>query len=183
MAADIKKDIKRIWAAAKSPELKLTDEELHLFVHTITGKDSIRALTVREAGKVIGALEHMKKSAKKAEGRKRRAAGTSATENQRRKIYKLSRELGWDKPERVNGMCRRMFGVSAVEWLDYQQCSKLIEALKKMAERKEGKEEVPDGGREDDRPGEETPGAGEETAAGGGDPPAGQAQAEPDAVH
>ena len=36
-------------------------------------------------------------------------------------------------------MCRKMFGVGAVEWLDYQQCSKLIEALKSMAKRqKEG---------------------------------------------
>ena len=30
-----------------------------------------------------------------------------------------------------------MFNVSSVEWLNYQQCSKLIEALKKMAEREE----------------------------------------------
>lgn len=33
-----------------------------------------------------------------------------------------------------------MFGVACVEWLDYQQCSKLIEALKSMAERKEKEE-------------------------------------------
>ena len=38
-------------------------------------------------------------------------------------------------------MCRRMFGVTSVEWLDYTQCSKLIEALKAMADRQEGKEE------------------------------------------
>lgn len=39
-------------------------------------------------------------------------------------------------------MCRKMFGVGAVEWLDYQQCSKLIEALKSMAKRqKEGQDE------------------------------------------
>lgn len=87
MKTDIKKDIKRIWAAAKSPELKLTDEELHLFVHALTGKDSIRALTAAEAKKVTGALAHMKESARK-EGRKRRASGTTATENQRRKIHK-----------------------------------------------------------------------------------------------
>ena len=57
-------------------------------------------------------------------------------------IFKLTQELGWDKPSRVNGMCRKMFGVGAVEWLDYQQCSKLIEALKSMAKRqKEGQDE------------------------------------------
>ena len=36
-----------------------------------------------------------------------------------------------------------MFGVSAVEWLNYQQCSKLIEALKSMLKRQ--KEEQDEG--------------------------------------
>lgn len=36
--------IKRVWGIAKSPELKLTDEELHLLVQAHTGKDSIKAL-------------------------------------------------------------------------------------------------------------------------------------------
>ncbi len=32
-----------------------------------------------------------------------------------------------------------MFQVSSVEWLNYQQCSKLIEALKSMVEREKVK--------------------------------------------
>ena len=32
-------NIKKIWGIAKSPELKLTDEELHLVVQAHTGKD------------------------------------------------------------------------------------------------------------------------------------------------
>lgn len=40
---------------------------------------------------------------------------------------------------RVNGLCKKMFKVSSVEWLNYQQCSKLIEALKSMVEREKGK--------------------------------------------
>ena len=32
--------IKRVWGIAKSPELKLTDEELHLLVQAHTGKDN-----------------------------------------------------------------------------------------------------------------------------------------------
>lgn len=40
--------IKRVWGIAKSPELKLTDEELHLLVQAHTGKDSIKALNKRE---------------------------------------------------------------------------------------------------------------------------------------
>ena len=63
--------------------------------------------------------------------------GNPATENQRKKVYMLTRDLGWDKPARVNGLCSKMFKVSCVEWLNYQQCSKLIEALKSMVERKE----------------------------------------------
>ena len=65
----------------------------------------------------------------------------SDTENQRKKVYKLTQELGWEKPARVNGLCMKMFKVSSVEWLNYQQCSKLIEALKSMAARKEKQDE------------------------------------------
>lgn len=131
--------IKMVWGIAKSPELKLTDEELHLLVQTHTGKESIRNLGKRELQTVIRVLLRMKDSAKKSE-RGKRPGGNPATENQRKKIYKLTQALGWDKPARVNGMCKRMFGVGSVEWLDYQQCSKLIEALKAMVERKEGED-------------------------------------------
>ena len=131
--------IKMVWGIAKSPELKLTDEELHLLVQTHTGKESIRELGKRELQTVIRVLLHMKDSAKKSE--RKRPGGNPATENQRKKIYKLTQALGWDKPARVNGMCKRMFGVGSVEWLDYQQCSKLIEALKAMVERKDGQDE------------------------------------------
>lgn len=135
-------NVKKIWGIAKSPELKLTDEELHLVVQAHTGKDSIKALNKRELQTVIRVLGSMKDSAKKSERGRSRFSGNTATENQRKKIFKLTQELGWDKPSRVNGMCRKMFGVGAVEWLDYQQCSKLIEALKSMAKRqKEGQDE------------------------------------------
>lgn len=145
-------DIRRVWGLAKSPELKLTDEELHLVVQAHTGKDSIRTLNKRELQTVIRVLGSMKDSVKKSGCGKRRGGNTS-TENQRKKIYRLTQELGWDRPARVNGMCRKMFGVSAVEWLDYRQCSGLIEALKAMAERQEGKE-VQDAGLQADGDGQ-----------------------------
>ena len=137
--------IKRVWGIAKSPELKLTDEELHLLVQAHTGKDSIKALNKRELQTVIRVLGNMKDSAKKSERGRNRYSGSEVTENQRKKIYKLTQELGWDKPARVNGMCQKMFGVSAVEWLNYQQCSKLIEALKSMLKRQKEKEEQDEG--------------------------------------
>lgn len=34
--------IKRVWGIAKSPELKLTDEELHLLVQAHTGRVSVK---------------------------------------------------------------------------------------------------------------------------------------------
>lgn len=129
-------EIKKLWGIAKSPELKLTDEELHIVVSAHTGKDSIKMLNKRELHAVIAVLTSMKASAYKAEKGKDRA-GNSSTENQRKKIYKLTKELGWDREERVNGLCRKMFDVDRVEWLDYRQCSKLIEALKSMAARLE----------------------------------------------
>ena len=100
--ADTTAGIRKLWGIAKSPELRLSDEDLHLVVQEHTGKDSI---------------------------------------NQRKKVYKLTQELGWEKPARVNGLCMKMFKVSSVEWLNYQQCSKLIEALKSMAARKEKQDE------------------------------------------
>lgn len=135
-----KSTIRMLWGLAKCQELSLTDEELHLIVSAHTGKDSIRQLNQRELGTVIGVLGNMKSSASKNGRSDRQTRGNTGTVNQRKKIYKLTETLGWDKPARVNGLCKKMFGVACVEWLDYQQCSKLIEALKSMAERKEKEE-------------------------------------------
>ena len=135
-----KPTIRMLWGLAKWQELSLTDEELHLIVSAHTGKDSIKQLNQRELGTVIGVLGNMKSSASKNGRSDRQTRGNTGTVNQRKKIYRLTERLGWDKPARVNGLCKRMFGVACVEWLDYQQCSKLIEALKSMAERKEKEE-------------------------------------------
>ena len=138
--------LKTVWGLAKSPELKLTDEELHMLVETHTGKTSMKELNLRETQTMIRVLGRMKESVRRDAGEripagKRTGRGNPGTENQRAKIFKLAGELGWDKPARLNGFCRRMFGVDNVCWLDYQQCSKLIEALKAMVQRKEGQDE------------------------------------------
>lgn len=132
-----KPTIRMLWGMAKSPELSLTDEELHLLVSAHTGKDSIRELNQRELSTMVGVLANMKSSASKNGRSDRRTNGNTGTINQRKKIYKLTEALGWDKKARVNGLCKKMFGVACVEWLNYQQCSKLIEALKSMVDRKE----------------------------------------------
>lgn len=136
-----KPTIRMVWGLAKCPELSLTDEELHLIVSAHTGKDSIKLLNQRELRTVIGVLGSMKNSAAKNSRGEKKERGNTGTANQRKKIYKLAETLGWDKPARINGLCRKMFGVACVEWLSYQQCSKLIEALKAMAGR-EGKQDA-----------------------------------------
>lgn len=132
-----KVSIRILWGLAKSPELSLTDEELHLLVLAHTGKESIRELNQRELQTMVRLLGNMKSSAAKSS---RGARGSTGTANQRKKIYKLAETLGWEKAARVNGLCKKMFGVSSVDWLDYTQCSKLIEALKAMVERKEAED-------------------------------------------
>ncbi len=132
-----KPTIRMLWGLAKCQELSLTDEELHLIVSAHTGKDSIKQLNQRELRTVIEVLGDMKSSVIRNGRSDRKTRGNTGTSNQRKKIYKLAEKLGWEKQARVNGLCKKMFGVACVEWLDYQQCSKLIEALKKMADRKE----------------------------------------------
>ncbi len=141
--------IRMLWGLAKSQELSMTDEELHLLVSAHTGKDSIKELNKRELGKMVGILSNMKDSALRKERGNRRAYGNCGTVNQRKKIYKLAEALGWEQKARVDGLCRKMFGVSVVEWLDYRQCSKLIEALKSMVERgqKKNTDEQADSGK------------------------------------
>ena len=128
--------IRMLWGIAKSPELGMTDEELHLLVLSHTGKDSIKQLNKRELGMMVSILAGMKDSTKGAKNRKRQT-GNPATVNQRKKVYKLAESLGWTKKARINVFCRKMFGVESVDWLYYMQCSDLIEALKSMVERKE----------------------------------------------
>lgn len=133
--------IRTLWGLAKSPELSLTDEELHLVVSAHTGRDSIRKLNKSELRMMIGVLADMKSSASGTKRSGKRNRGNTGTANQRKKIYRLTERLGWSSQARVNGLCRKMFGVACVEWLDYQQCSGLIEALKSMVERKEEPDE------------------------------------------
>ena len=50
--------IKTLWGLAKSKELGLTEEELHLLVARETGKDSIRELNRSELSHVCHSLKN-----------------------------------------------------------------------------------------------------------------------------
>lgn len=137
MAGNANPSIRTIWGLAKCDELRMTDEELHLVVMAQTGKESIRKLTKKEIARVVYVLSQMKESSRRGrEARMPLCDGT--TQNQRRKVYKLMQALEWNE-KRINGMCRRMFKIDRLEWLNYKQISDLIEALKAMLDRKEEK--------------------------------------------
>ncbi len=130
--------IRTLWAIAKSPELCLSGEDLHAVVFRETGKGSMRELTQGEIGTVARILQGMKDSASRG-SRKGRTdeGGTPRTAAQRRKIYALCKELGWDDdPRRIQGFVKRVAHVDRLEWLDDAGCGKVIEGLKAMLERK-----------------------------------------------
>lgn len=133
-------DKRRLWAIAKSPELKLTEEEVHAIVLRETGKTSIRELSDRELAQVAQVLQQMKDSAG---GRKRSFSGRPETLALRGKIHALEKELGWDSdPKRLLGFVKRVTRVDRLEWLSPKQCGQVIEGLKAMIRRKEGQADV-----------------------------------------
>lgn len=134
-----------IYAIAKSPQLGMTDEELHLLVGGMTGKDSLKELTQRELMDLTTKLQEMRDSASgKKDKRNFTRKGNRATERQRRKMYMLMKDLGWND-KRVRGFARKMVGTETIEWLNHEQCAILIEGMKKLIEA---------GGNADDKQGQ-----------------------------
>lgn len=134
--------IRTLWAIAKSPELHMTDEDLHAVVYRETGKESIKKLSQGEINTVARVLQNMKDSASGNVRTKRTDTGGDArTVQQRRKIYALTEALGWnDNPQRIQGFVKRMTGVDRLEWLTVAQCEKVIEGLKAILARQKQKE-------------------------------------------
>lgn len=134
--------IRTLWAIAKSPELHLSDEDLHAVVFRETSKESMKKLTQGEINTVARVLQNMKDSVHSAPRTKRTDTGGDArTIQQRRKIYALTEELGWNSdPQRIQGFAKRMTGVDRLEWLNMAQCEKVIEGLKAMVARQKRKE-------------------------------------------
>ena len=122
--------IRTLWAIAKSPELHLTDEDLHAVVYRETGKESMKMLTQGEVNTVARVLQNMKDT-----------GGDIRTTAQRRKIYALCEALGWnDDPRRIQGFVKRVAHVDRIEWLNIAQCEKVIEGLKAILARQRRKE-------------------------------------------
>lgn len=134
--------IRTLWAIAKSPELHMTDEDLHALVYRETGKESIKALTQGQINEVARVLQNMKDGVSRSTRTKRTDEGGDArTIQQRRKIYALTKSLGWNSnPQRIQGFVKRMTGIDRLEWLNVAQCRKVIEGLKAIGERQQQEE-------------------------------------------
>ncbi|MEG1585199.1 MAG: phage protein GemA/Gp16 family protein, partial [Anaerovorax sp.] len=116
------KQIKIIWASAR--EHGIDRQSVYDVITAMTGKEHMKELTYMEAAKVIGRISGSGGQKRTDEG------GNEDTVELRRKIYKLTGELGWnDNNSRINGLCRKMFGAEQLLWLSPRQCHKLIEAL------------------------------------------------------
>ena len=132
--------IRTLWAIAKSPELHLTDEDLHAVVYRETGKESMKKLTQGEITNLARILQNLKDGAGRSTKRTDEG-GDARTVQQRRKIYALTETLGWNtEPQRIQGFVKRMTGVDRLEWLNVRQCEKVIEGLKAMIARQRRKE-------------------------------------------
>ena len=110
----------------------MTDEDLHALVYCETGKGSIKALTQGQINEMARVLQNMKDGVSR---------GDVRTVQQRRKIYALTEQLGWNNnPQRIQGFVKRITGVDRLEWLNVAQCEKVIEGLKAILKRQERKE-------------------------------------------
>ena len=134
--------IRTLWAIAKSPELALSEEDLHAVVYRETGKESMKKLTQGEINTLARILQNMKDGVNRDTTSKRTdEGGDPRTEQQRRKIYALTETLGWnDDNRRVSGFAKRLTGVDRIEWLNIAQCGKVIEGLKAIVARERRKE-------------------------------------------
>lgn len=98
--------IRTLWAIAKSPELGLSDDDLHAVVYRETRKESMKQLTQGEINTLARVLQNMKDGVNRDTRRKRTdEGGDPRTVNLRHKIYALCDALGWnDDHRRINGL-------------------------------------------------------------------------------
>ena len=84
--------IRTLWAIAKSPELGLTDEDLHGVVYRETGKGSMKQLTQGEITAVARVLQNMKDSAARGSRSKRTDEGGKSKPYTTQKALEKSQE-------------------------------------------------------------------------------------------
>lgn len=150
MAAIATQQIRKIYAIGNAlgiVERGNSEDSLHDLVSSITGKDSLKALTYAEAQVVIRDLEKRQGEASPPKRRRPRTHTErpgGATEGQQRKVWALMYELQKRDTgpstaslgERLCGIIKKELRLDAnpeqpFAWVTFQACNKLIEVLKK----------------------------------------------------
>lgn len=147
MAAVNAQQIRKIYAIGHTlgivDRTASNEDDLHQLIESITGKDSIRKLSTAEADSVIAELQ--RRQGRPAVKRKTSSATPGgATAGQQRKVWALMYQLAsYDKDpssatlgERLCGILKKDFKRDATPqkpfaWLNYHECNRLIESLKK----------------------------------------------------
>lgn len=118
--------MRKIYMCAK--ERGLDDDLLHCHAAALTGKKSLKDLTIHEAVAVIDSLA----------GKGALPAQERATPKQMYFIRGLMKEMGWvdenGEPDmnRLDGMCRQCAKINSHKWLTKAGASSIIDALKNM---------------------------------------------------
>ena len=130
------KQLKIIWTLAR--QLGMDSELLHDMVFQVTGKDSLKKLSVWEAAAIIDGLVD-----DGAKVRKKRKPRRSLPENvvelvtgkQIRLIEYLVDQLKWNNPEQLKGFNRRVIKKERI--CTKRGAAKIIEGLKAILDRKQ----------------------------------------------
>lgn len=120
-------------------ELGISKEELYLILYRDTKKESMKLCTDAELEGLIKFLKLFKDTDA--------LQNKGMTEAQKKKIYALAYSMKWDKDnksgeyvqglidKRLNGICKKICDIDRLKWLSKEQAYKVIEGMKKMAQR------------------------------------------------
>lgn len=120
------------------------EDELHMVVTGVTGKNSIKSLTYKDACAVIDRLEQLQGKAASPKPKKYESRPGGITSGQQKKIWALMYELKkYDKVpndvqlgDRLCAVIKKEIGIDAAAkdpfvWLTFTQGNNLIEILKR----------------------------------------------------
>lgn len=116
---------RKIYVLAK--ERGIDNDTLHSHIYNLTNRESIKGLSISEAVKVIDSLEGIDTK--------------RMTYKQKEFIFKLCRRLKWVNEsgeaniDTLSGFIKNQTGVPNINWLTKKQASKIIEAMKAIAEK------------------------------------------------
>ncbi|MBA7533152.1 hypothetical protein ES705_25387 [subsurface metagenome] len=135
--SDITKNQKTvIWTIVRKNNIE--EEMFRDMLQRTYGTRSTRRLTESQAASVINTLK-----AYTGEKYKPHTRTWGITDRQFWKARALAEELGWDKPQRLDGLVKKMFyGKNRLELLNKTEATKLIVALEKMVDEVERGEKV-----------------------------------------